>query len=83
MSDLITTNLRISRNEWLKLKSMAAELGLSANEYILYLIRNFSGQRQLGIKAGDKPSPIWALPQLASIKSKGLELSKDDLELYE
>lgn len=83
MSDIVTTNLRISRSEWLKLKSMAAELGLSANEYILLLIRSLSGKRQLGIQSSSEQCPIWKLSDLAKGKAKGLGLSKEDSEIYE
>lgn len=82
MSKKITTNLRIDENDWLQIKSMAAELGMSVNEYINYLVRSLSLNRELLDKIDE--APIWRLGDLAKrFKSEPMgELSEDDKIIY-
>lgn len=47
MSHKVVTNLRIDEVDWLQVKTLAAELGMSVNEYINYLIRDLSMRQEL------------------------------------
>jgi len=67
----IVTNLRMEEPDWLQLKAMAGELGMSVNKFINYLIRKVTTKEQLG-----------ELPKLAKIKNKPGKLSADDEIIY-
>ena len=81
MSKKIVTNLRIDEEDWLQIKAMAGELGLSINEYLNYLVRSLSLKREL---LEELEAPIWRLGELAKrFKSKPMgELSDDDKIIY-
>lgn len=91
MTKPIVTNLRINRDDWLQLKTVAAELGMSVNEYINYLIRDLSTKRELSpdMKLNKrferKNAPIWELGDIAKrIKKTPMgKLSPDDMAIYE
>jgi len=91
MNKPIITNLRINKHDWLQIKAIAAELGMSANEYINYLIRDLSTKRELlpDIKPNQavsrKNAPIWALGDIAKrIKPTPMsQLSANDAVIYE
>ena len=91
MSKPVVTNLRINRNDWLQLKAVAAELGMSVNEYINYLIIDLSAKRELlpdinpNQAISRKTAPIWALGDIAKrIKPTPMgKLSPDDAAIYE
>lgn len=81
MSKKIVTNLRIDQEDWLQVKAMAGELGLSINEYLNYLVRSLSLKREL---LEEMEAPIWRLGELAKrFKSEPMgELSDDDKIIY-
>ena len=81
MSKKIVTNLRINEEDWLQIKAMAGELGLSMNEYLNYLVRSLSLKREL---LEEMEAPIWRLGELAKrFKSEPMgELSDDDKIIY-
>lgn len=91
MSKPIVTNLRINKNDWLQLKAVASELGMSVNEYINYLIIDLSAKRELlpdmkpNQPTSRKTAPIWTLGDIAKrIKKAPMgELSSDDSAIYE
>lgn len=90
MNKPFVTNLRINRDDWLQLKTVAAELGMSVNEYINYLIRDLSAKRELlpdtkPNQASRKNAPIWRLGDIAKrIKKAPMgKLSADDTTVYE
>lgn len=91
MSKPVITNLRIDKHDWLQLKSVAGELGMSVNQYINYLIRDLSAKRELlpDIKPNQaisrKTAPIWELGDMAKrIKPAPMgQLSDDDAVIYE
>jgi len=91
MDKPVITNLRISKHDWLQLKSVAAELGMSVNEYINYLIRDLSAKREFlpDMKTNQaisrKAAPIWELGDMAKkIKPTPMgQLSVDDTVIYE
>ena len=89
MNKPVVTNLRIDRHDWLQLKAVAGELGMSVNEYVNYLIRDLSAKRELlpdvkHKKKSGKSAPIWKLGDIAKkIKRAPMdELSPDDKIIY-
>ncbi|AKM78861.1 MAG: hypothetical protein UX85_C0004G0128 [Candidatus Beckwithbacteria bacterium GW2011_GWB1_47_15] len=83
MSQVVTTNLRIERADWLQIKTMAAELGMSVNKFINQLIRRVTTKEQLGVINDYQNASIWEeLPKLAKIKNKPGKLSADDEIIY-
>lgn len=79
---IIVTNLRVGENDWNQLKAVAAERGMSANEYINYLMKNvvsepFAPSRKTG-------RSVWTLPDLSKRAQRGkYDLSEDDKLIYE
>lgn len=86
MHHKIVTNLRIDKNDWLQVKTVAAELGMSVNEYINYLIRDLSAKLEL--TPPKNPKKGATLLRLSEISKKFKpepmgELSEDDKVIYE
>ena len=84
--DIVTTNLRIKRADWLQLKAMAAEHGLSFNEYVKRLLAQKSKTQLLNVETTKQivsPS-IWQLADISSIttQKKTPELSEEDQIIY-
>jgi len=81
----VVTNLRMEEPDWLQVKAMAGELGMSVNKFINYLIRKVTTRQQLGVIDEDyKNARIWEeLPKIA-LKSNGkpMGLSEDDEIIY-
>jgi len=77
-------NLRLDADEWTQIKAEAAELNMSAHEYLLFLIRNFSMRRELQSegKQTAKTAPIWNLAKLSKGAGKPVNLNSDDDEIY-
>lgn len=84
MAKKIVTNLRIDDDDWRQIKVQASELDMSANEYLIYLIKNFSLKRELGFKGNlvKEEAPIWKLPELARMPNKPTPFKKDDDDIY-
>lgn len=91
MKKIVVTNLRIPEDDWLQIKTLAVEVGISVNECINLLIRDLTVRRQLltevkkKISSSRKDAPIWRLGDLAKEfkSSKKYELSEDDKLIYE
>lgn len=84
MSQMIVTNLRMEESDWLQIRAMAGELGMSVNKYINYLIAKVTTKEELGVIKDTKKASIWeALPKIA-LKSRGrpMGLNKDDEVIY-
>lgn len=81
---MVVTNLRMEENDWLQVKAMAGELGMSVNKFINYLIRKVTTRQQLGVIDDDyRNASIWEeLPKIANIKNKPGKLSEDDEIIY-
>lgn len=80
---VIVTNLRVEEEDWNQLKAVAAERGMSANEYINYLMKNVVTEPFLfGAK---KSKSVWKLPELSKKAKarKKFDLSEDDKLIYE
>ena len=82
--DIITTNVRIRRDDLLQIKSIAAEAGMSFNEYVNFVLRQRSLVQELGISFKASESPIWSLGKTSATKSQQtFDLSQEDQIIYE
>ncbi len=85
MAEKIVTNLRIDKDDWLQIKVMAAELGMSTNEYIAHLIQTTTVKKIVGLdkKNTRKKGSIWDLAKIAKMESRPMgELSEEDKIIY-
>ena len=81
-SDIVTTNLRLPRQDWLMIKTLAAEEGKSFNEYIKKIIVTSALSVGKG-KKEKKIMSIWDLRDVArASKGKAMELNEDDKIIY-
>ena len=85
---MIVTNLRIPEPDWLQVKAIAAEQGVSANEYINDLIRMAPIQipSRMRKKRAQKMSIYDALIKISKMPNNpipGDELSEEDKIIYE
>lgn len=80
----VVTNLRIDGTNWLRLKTLAAEFNMSANEYINWIIDLSLSKAHLGWPDKSKKSIYDLLPGILKKrkKSKTYELSEDDKAIY-
>lgn len=89
MAKKIVTNLRIDENDWLQVKALAAEAGMSINEYLNFLTQNAISKARFGfpikISKGTRRKSIYdLLPSLLKKrhKLKTFELSEEDKIIY-
>ena len=85
MEQTITTNLRLPYADWLQVRTLAAESGLSTNEYLKLIIRGLGNIRALAghwINPQRGTATIWDLPKLAKSQNKPLGISADDKLIY-
>lgn len=81
MNTMIVTNLRVMKEDWNQLRAIAAERGMSANEYINQVLRNVvSEPKKLATK---KKMSIWDLPKLAKMENSPEKFSPDDEIIYD
>lgn len=84
--EMVVTNLRIDRDDYLQVKTWAAELGMSINEYVKYLIQSLSQRRALTKNWQAKPRrkySLWDLGKLAQgLKIKPMGASEEDKIIY-
>ena len=73
---IIVSNIRIPESDWLQVKAVAGDLGMSVNQYINYALERFTIMRELSkesIKRKKRRDSIWDLPKMARrIKMKPL-----------
>lgn len=83
---IVVTNLRIPIQDWLLVKSMAGELGISVNEYLNMLIQESSGKKQLGIRVDKRrrsEKQFWDIPNIMKGKYyKPMGASEEDKIIY-
>lgn len=88
---MIVTNLRIEENNWIQVKTIAVELGMSVNEYVNHLLQNTVSKAQFGYpkktKTKNRKSFYDLLSSMGKVSSKdyktgGHELSNDDKIIY-
>jgi len=49
-SRMIVTNLRIDEHDWNQIRAVAAEMGISANEYVKRVLKEAAARQQLGVE---------------------------------
>lgn len=81
----VVSNIRVPYDEWTKIRVNAAEMGMSINEYIRFVINQASIKQELIPAAKTKKAdlPIWKIYKLAAKKKKGKGLSVEDKIVYE
>lgn len=89
MAKKVVTNLRIDENDWLQVKAMAAEAGMSINEYLNLLTQNVISKARFGFpikfhRGGKRKSIYDLLPSLLKKRHKAetFELSEEDKIIY-
>ncbi|MBI2616667.1 toxin-antitoxin system HicB family antitoxin [Candidatus Gottesmanbacteria bacterium] len=85
-TSMIVTNIRMPKQIYTKVKTLAAEKGISFNQYINQLVAEKTRLKQLGLdkkplKRNQYPS-LWDLAKLAKLPSKPMGASKDDKIIY-
>lgn len=77
----ISTSIRVEKSRWRQIKAVAAEFGMSANQYINYLIEKLIAKQELGEYIEERgEEPIWRLNDLPAKKGKGLK--EEDKSIY-
>lgn len=88
---MIVANLRIPENDWIGVKTIAGELGMSVNEYINHLLQNTVSKAQFGYPKKTKTKKRKSFYDLLSSMEKAgnkdykrgkYELSDDDKIIY-
>ena len=85
---IVVSNVRFPYQEWIMVKSAAADIGMSINEYFQYLsnqetIRNITGTKKL-IPHTTREKAFEALLKFANRKVKGKPMgaNEDDKIIY-
>jgi len=86
-NDIVTTNLRLPRQDWLMIKTLAAEEGKSFNEYVNWLVGDIGKKMMIfgdvaRLKGEKKMTLVYLRKKVAETKGKKLELSKEDKIIY-
>lgn len=82
----VVTNLRMDYYDWVQIKAMAGEAGMSVNEYIKGIIKSTTTINELAAKPKIKvfsnrvQEPIWRLGDIKA--GEPMSLNKDDQEIY-
>ncbi|MDO8610038.1 MAG: hypothetical protein Q7R95_05790 [bacterium] len=84
MSNMVVTNLRMERHEWLQIKAMAGEAGLSVNEYIKTMLRKIEARKNLGLDTHEKAMIrfIRGIERISKMKNKPMGASEEDKIIY-
>jgi hypothetical protein len=94
MNKIITTNLRIPKEDWMNIKTTAGEKGISVNQYINNVLSQHMRRDQLGVDVMPTPLKysmkkkkysIWDLPKLATDVPNDTtdEFSDEDKAIYD
>lgn len=87
-NQMVVTNLRLPYADWLQVKTVAAEQGLSVNEYINEAVAFVTKAKSLvanlfAYKKSTVNDPILDWPNLTKkIKIRPMGLSADDILIY-
>jgi hypothetical protein len=89
MSKIVTTNLRIPEESWLEVKSLAARMGMSSNEYVKRAVTLAVNSDQIATEEKlerKRKIPFAALLQLAEkvakMPNKPMGASEEDQVIY-
>ena len=81
-SKMIVTNLRMKEENWLQVKSVAADMGMSVNEYLNYITQNETSKamfrKPVKKLRKTKKSIFDALLTLANDKSPNKPMGSSD-----
>jgi len=88
MSKVIVSNVRLPEDEWLQLKTAAASMGMSINEYIRYLfqmdaIRSVTGVRKTKTKVKGYAALEELIDFASKTRGKPMRASEDDKVIYD
>lgn len=86
MANLVVSNIRFPKDEWIMLKTAASLHDMSANEYIRYLtqadaLRSATGTRNVRVKTNGYKAMQKFLDR--KIKDKPIPASKEDKIIYD
>lgn len=81
---MIVSNIRLPRSDWLQIKAVAAEAGISVNEYIRHAVAKAQSSQAFVAEARmpAKRAPIWNVAKLAKKHGHPRRLSKEDEAIY-
>lgn len=84
---MVVTNLRMPQAEYLSVKAMAGELGMSVNEYVSVILKVTGRQRMMKRDISqaimkERQSIFTALEKISKIRGKPMGWSKEDEEIY-
>lgn len=85
---MIVTNLRMEEQNYLMVKSLAVEAGVSVNKYVNDLIADTAGEMQLGIKSKPRSKSMerfWDIPNICKgkkLRPESKYFSSDDKAIY-
>jgi hypothetical protein len=82
---MIVTNLRMPQSDYLQIKSIAGELGMSVNEYMSRCARDITRQRMMKNTSKQnkhQETILEAFDRIAKMSNKPMGLSKEDEDIY-
>lgn len=84
---MITTNIRMTKEDWMQAKSIASEMGMSFNGYVNWLMRDLGRKKELlgNVKIEKKVNKKMSFADIALSKvvnDKPMGLNKDDEVIY-
>jgi len=84
---MVVTNLRMEEANYLAVKALAGEAGMSVNEYVNTIVWEYFGKKQLGIKPEKKSrrsrKSFWDIYKIMDGKTyEGMGASEDDKLIY-
>lgn len=83
---MVVTNVRMSREDWLRTKAAAGEMGMSINEYINFIVDRYSTFKAIPShrkSVATQYSSIWDLVKEATkIKRQPMGCSEEDHIIY-
>lgn len=83
---MMVTNLRMEENDYLQAKQMAAELGMSLNEYFNYICKDSVKKALFGESVNNKKrkkSFFEAMEKIARMPNKPMGMREEDKAIYE
>ncbi len=84
---MVVTNLRMPQSEYLQIKSIAGELGMSVNEYMSFCAKDMTKRRMMMRKDMPKrkirkETIFEAFERIAKMPNKPMGLSEEDEAIY-
>lgn len=85
---MVVTNLRMEKNAWRQVKSVAGELGVSVNEYLNSLVwqkigeQELDGQKNATSRKKSGEEKFWEIYKIAQLPNKPMGASEEDKIIY-